>query len=486
MTREAAIDHALVHLASGAFAADLARRVAIPTESPNPDRADELAAYLEREMRPAFEALGFRCERLEEPSAKGPFLLAERIEDPGLVTVLGYGHGDVVRGMEADWSEGLSPWRMTERDGCWYGRGVADNKGQHAIHLAALAAVLKARGRLGFNLRFLVEMGEEMGSPGLKTLCARHREALGADLLLASDGPRLGLDQPTIFLGARGGYSVDLWVDAREGGHHSGNFGGLLANPGLELAHALASIAGPTGQIRIPEWVPPGIPPAVRRALACIEVAQQPGGPALDPWWGEPGLTPAERVYGWSSFEILAYTCGNPASPVNAIPPRAWARGQLRFVVGVDPAAILPALRRHLDRHGFSRVQIAPARGEEVFAATRLDPDSPWVRFAAGSIARTTGAPPAILPNLGGSLPNDVFADTLGLPTIWVPHSYPACRQHAPDEHLPIAIAREGLGIMAGLYWDLGEVGATPLSQGRGAVGEGRTLGGSHRRHPRA
>ncbi len=65
------------------------------------------------------------------------------------------------------------------------------------------------------------------------------------------------------------------------------------------------------------------------------------------------------------------------------------------------------------------------------------------------------GASPAILPNLGGSLPNNIFCDGLGLPTIWIPHSYPGCLQHAPDEHLPIAIAREGLALMAGLYWDL-------------------------------
>jgi hypothetical protein len=92
-------------------------------------------------------------------------------------------------------------------------------------------------------------------------------------------------------------------------------------------------------------------------------------------------------------------------------------------------------------------------------AATRLDPDDPWVRWAADSIAATTGARPAILPNLGGSLPNDCFAQTLGLPTIWVPHSYPACSQHAPDEHLLAALAREGLLIMAGLFWDLGKAG---------------------------
>ena len=75
------------------------------------------------------------------------------------------------------------------------------------------------------------------------------------------------------------------------------------------------------------------------------------------------------------------------------------------------------------------------------------------------SIRTTTGKPPAVLPNLGGSLPNDIFADILGLPTVWVPHSYPSCSQHAPNEHLPVAIAREGLAMMAGLYWDVAESG---------------------------
>jgi len=44
----------------------------------------------------------------------------------------------------------------------------------------------------------------------------------------------------------------------------------------------------------------------------------------------------------------------------------------------------------------------------------------------------------------------------LGLPTVWVPHSYPGCSQHAPNEHLPSALLREALQVMTGLYWDLG------------------------------
>jgi len=100
--------------------------------------------------------------------------------------------------------------------------------------------------------------------------------------------------------------------------------------------------------------------------------------------------------------------------------------------------------------------------------ATRLDPDDPWVGWAMDSIAKTTGKKPALLPNLGGSLPNDVFADLLGLPTLWVPHAHPSCSQHAPNEHLLGSAAREGLRMMAGLFWDLGEQGAAIQARRKG------------------
>jgi acetylornithine deacetylase/succinyl-diaminopimelate desuccinylase-like protein len=460
MTRTQAIAHAEGRFDSGAFKEALARRIALPTESQNPAHAAVLIEYLEREMRPALAAMGFGCRTLTHPKARAPFLYAERIEDAAAPTVLGYGHGDVIRGLESEWQPGLSPWQLSERDGRWYGRGIADNKGQHSVNLQALQSVLATRGRLGFNAKMLIEMGEETGSPGLREVCSEHRDLLQADLLIASDGPRLRAGRPTVFLGSRGSLNFDLSIHARAGGHHSGNWGGLLSNPGIQLAHAIASIVSPTGQIRIPEWVPAALPDSVRRALADCDVDGGPDGPRIDPWWGEPGLSPAERVFGWCSFEVLAFETGNPRTPVNAIPPRAWARCQLRFVVGPDPKQFMPALRRHLDRHGFPFVQIA-ASSDEMFQATRIDPDDPWVQWAVASIARTSAKKPALLPNLGGSLPNDIFTDVLGLRTIWVPHSYAGCSQHAPDEHLPAALLREALAVMTGLYWDLGD-GHTP------------------------
>jgi acetylornithine deacetylase/succinyl-diaminopimelate desuccinylase-like protein len=406
-------------------------------------------------MEPCLKQMGFSVS-IEHLEGAPPFLIAQRFERTDAPTVLGYGHGDVVAGMDNAWEEGVSPWTMTERQGRFYGRGTADNKGQHTINLAAMKAVLETRGSLGFNAKFLVEMGEERGSPGLRQFCEAYREQLNADLLIASDGPRLKDTQPTIFLGSRGSLPFDLTIKAREREYHSGNWGGALSNPGAQLANAIASLIGPTGQIRVADLKPSQLPLSVRQALGDCVLESGDDGPEIDTWWGEPGLTPAERVFGWCSLEVLAFETGNPAAPVNAIPSKAYARLQLRFVDGVEPTQVIPAVRAHLERGGFGMVEVTPVQGD-VYRATRLSPDNPWVDWAVDSILTTTGRKPTVLPNFGGTLPNDCFADILKMPTLWVPHSYPACAQHAPNEHLPLAIAREGLAIMAGLYWDLGE-----------------------------
>jgi len=464
MSRESALASARQAFDGGRLFADLARRVAYRTESQNPARAAELDRYLQEEIGPAFTRMGFAVDVIANPVAGGgPFLLATRDEDPTLPTVLGYGHADVIRGLEPQWRAGLDPWTLTVDGERWYGRGTADNKGQHTVNLLALQTVIATRGRLGFNARYLIETGEEIGSPGLAELCAGHKARLAADLLIASDGPRVAPERPTVFTGSRGAMNVDLVVTLREGAHHSGNWGGLLANPGVILAHALASIIGADGRVSVRELVPESIAPAIREALIdCAPDARE--GPAIDAGWGEPGLSAAEKVYGWSTFEVLAFRTGNPDNPVNAIPATAVAHCQIRYTVDVDPATFVPALRRHLDAHGFDKVAVVPAR-EGSFTATRLDPRHPAAQWAADSIARTTGKKPARLPNIGGSLPNDCFADVLGMPTLWVPHSYAGCSQHAPNEHALAPVLREGLEMMTGLYWDLGET--PPARTGR-------------------
>jgi acetylornithine deacetylase/succinyl-diaminopimelate desuccinylase-like protein len=456
VSRLQALARAAEYFDSGGFRTDLARRVAFRTESQDPEQRGMLARYLTEELLPSAERLGFTGDVIDNPVAgHGPFLIARRVESRDLPTVLTYGHGDVVRGYDAQWRKPLDPWSIVIEGDRWYGRGTADNKGQHTINLGALASVLAVRdGQLGFNVTLLIETGEEVGSPGLHALCAARREELAADVLIASDGPRVSAERPTVFLGSRGSVNFSLALRLREGGHHSGNWGGLLANPAVILAHAIASMVSQRGVVLVEGLLPPPVPDAVRHALADISVGGDVGDPAIDTDWGEPGLTPAERVFGWNTLEVLALKAGNPEHPVNAIPPSAIAHCQLRFVVGTDWMRIGYHLRRHLDARGLTMIEVDVEQGN---AATRLSPDDPWVAWAAASLERTSGKKPALLPNLGGTLPNDAFAEVLGLPTIWIPHSYPACSQHAAGEHLLGSVAREGLQLMAGLFWDLGE-----------------------------
>jgi acetylornithine deacetylase/succinyl-diaminopimelate desuccinylase-like protein len=203
----------------------------------------------------------------------------------------------------------------------------------------------------------------------------------------------------------------------------------------------------------------PALSNAVKDALADVEVDGGQAGQGIDDWWGEPGLTPAERVYASNVFNVLAFTTGTPGRPVNAIPPRAVANCQLRFIAGTDVAALRTTLQRHLDASGLSMVKVmpAPAINDGSFAAARTEPDHPWVLFAAASLQRSANARPAIIPQTGGSICNAVFTDVLGLPTIWIPHSYPSCLQHAPDEHILLGVTRSAAALMAGLFWDIGE-----------------------------
>ncbi|APW40996.1 hypothetical protein RD110_26780 (plasmid) [Rhodoferax koreense] len=129
-TREAAIASAVETYDSGRFLTDLDRRVAYRTESQEPSQAKHLHAYLEKEISPLLHRLGFETKLVPNPSdIDAPVLLASRIEDINLPTVVTYGHGDVVRGYDDQWHKGLEPWKIVVDGDRWYGRGIADNRG---------------------------------------------------------------------------------------------------------------------------------------------------------------------------------------------------------------------------------------------------------------------------------------------------------------------------------------------------------------------
>jgi len=442
----------------GKFFDKLSSLVNIVTDSKNAVSVEDLTSYYTDGLSDILTDLGLQTEIIDNPIKDGPpFLIGKRIESSELKTILLYGHGDTVPLQEGQWFEGIIPNELKIIDKKIYGRGVADNKGQHLINLLALLSVLKIRKKLGFNLKIVFEMGEEIGSPGLFDLCEQCKDYFESDVLIASDGPRVAIDVPTIFLGSRGAINFELEAKYREGSHHSGNWGGVLRDPGVRLSHALSMITDKYGNILIENWKPTSLSAEVRDRLHSLP-ATISETVKIDENWGEPGLSSNEKLFGWNSFSVLALRSGNIDLPVNAIQPSAKALCQLRFVVGTDTNKVISSLRDHLDQNGFNDVKIIIENAIN-FDASRTNLNNIWLEKIENIIEKFHRDKIHVIPNLAGSLPNNCFTDILGIPTIWIPHSYKECSQHAPNEHVPIELLQNSLLLMTDLYWNLGSDG---------------------------
>ena len=451
-----ALENSRHSFTSGEFIAKLSGLVRIVTDSKNSASNEDLICYYSEGLLSILTELGIQTKIIDNYVENAPpFLIGERIESSELKTILLYGHGDTVPLQQGLWYEGLIPNELKIVDKKIYGRGVADNKGQHLVNLLALRSVLKTRKKLGFNLKIIFEMGEEIGSPGLFELCEKYKDYLKSDVLIASDGPRVAIDVPTVFLGSRGAINFELEAKYREGAHHSGNWGGVLRDPGVRLSHALSVIVDTNGKILIDNWKPTSLTAEVRGRLKSL-----PGVISetleIDESWGEPNLSPNEKLFGWNSFSVLALNSGNINVPVNAIQPSAKALCQLRFVVGTDANKVISSLRGHLDKLGFIDIDIITENAIN-FEASRTDLNNIWLEKVEQILEKFHGNKIHVIPNLAGSLPNNCFTDILNIPTIWIPHSYKECSQHAPNEHLPIELLTNALLLMTDLYWNLGK-----------------------------
>ena len=455
---EKALENSNNWFADGEFFDKLSSLVNIVTDSKNAVSVEDLTSYYTDGLSDILTELGLQTEIIDNPIKGGPpFLIGKRIESSELKTILLYGHGDTVPLQEGQWFEEIIPNELKIIDNKIYGRGVADNKGQHLINLLALLSVLKIRKKLGFNLKIIFEMGEEIGSPGLFDLCEHYKDYFESDVLIASDGPRVAVDVPTVFLGSRGAINFELEAKYREGAHHSGNWGGVLRDPGVRLSHALSIITDKYGKILIENWKPTSLSAEVRSRLHSLP-ATISGILEIDENWGEPGLSSNEKLFGWNSFAILALRSGNIDMPVNAIQPSAKALCQLRFVVGTDANKVITSLRDHLDQNGFNDIKIITENAIN-FEASRTNLNNIWLEKVEHILEKFHRGKIHVIPNLAGSLPNNCFTDILGIPTIWIPHSYKECSQHAPNEHVPIELLQNSLLLMTDLYWNLGSDG---------------------------
>ena len=343
-----------------------------------------------------------------------------------------------------------------------YGRSASDDKlGVMAI-IAAVDALKSQRNRPAYNLKIFFEGEEEMGSPNLAALLARHRDTLKSNGWVIFDGPTHPSGAPQVSLGVRGDVNVDVTVHGPVRPLHSGHYGNWVPNPAMALSQLLASMKDATGRVTVAGWYDDVVPltEAERQAIRAVPAADAQLRSELGLGWTEgngSSLLDAIQQPSLNINGIRAADVGDKAR--NVIPTSAAATLDLRLVKGNDSKRQVEKLIRHIQGQGFQVLDREPTMEERLrypkivtviatpgYNAERTALNDPLAQSVAASV-KPFGA--VVLPSLGGSLPLYVFRETLGVSTVTLSLANYDNNQHAEDENLRLGNLWRAIDIAA-------------------------------------
>ncbi|MFN8622375.1 MAG: M20/M25/M40 family metallo-hydrolase [Chloroflexota bacterium] len=375
------------------------------------------------------------------------------------VTLLAYNHYDVQPPDPLDeWTS--PPFEPVVRDGRMIARGVADDKGDLLVRLAAIEALLAVRGELPIRVKILVEGQEEIDGPAIQDWIREHPDKLACDLAFV-EAADLGADgRPGLILGARGMLYVELVVSGPSIDLHS-SLAAATVNPAWRLLRVLASLVDEGGRVRIP-----GFYDRVRSLTARDRelIADLP-----DPttrWPDEFGIpAPADKA---ERDRLIGELVGAPTATIcglssgysgpglkTVLPAKARAKIDFRLVPDQHPSEILALLRVHLAAEGFGDVQVIVHTEDGL--PSRTPSDDPWVERVAAITGEWYGARPAIWPNSPGGVVMEPFVKALGAPTMFGGIRPLGGRYHAPDEYIEVDAFAPAVRFFAHLLERLGE-----------------------------
>ncbi len=386
------------------------------------------------------ERLARYTDRVETLEAGGMPALYAEVPGSGRRKLLLYQHYDVqpVDPIEL-WDS--KPFEPVEKDGRIVARGIADDKADVMARIHAVET-LKQFGDVPVTLRFLVEGEEEIGSKSFEKIAHEHSSKLSADGCLWESGASFDdASRPTLQFGCRGLVYVQLSVRFLAFDQHSG-FASIYPSAAMYLIEALASLRDQDMNVRIDGFYDGMLKPtdADRRMMAKIdpEVEQRKKLVGFDRLVRDPK---PERVIEQLLFtptcNIAGVTTGyqGPGSKT-VLPAEATAKLDFRLIPDQDPAHVLDSLRKHLDSHGFDKVEIVWADAEK---PARSDPESDVAKSVIESVRELHGEP-VLWPFMQATGPMHPVVSDLGIPTVLpVGVGRPDNRIHAPNENIRAA-----------------------------------------------
>jgi acetylornithine deacetylase/succinyl-diaminopimelate desuccinylase-like protein len=397
-----------------------------------------------------------------------PVVLAKNAHQPGLLTVLIYGHYDVQPvDPVALWQSG--PFEPELRDGKIWARGAADNKGQMLAHVLGVEQTLREHGELPVNLIFLFEGEEEIGSPNLGSFLQQHRDELRCDVIAISDTGMVAPGVPTMGYGLRGITCCEAILRGPKGDLHSGLFGGAVANPATAIGRLVASLHEADGRVAIDGFYDDVRPletweremwakvPGVGEA----EFLGATGSPGL---FGEPGYSSAERTWARPTAEVNGIGGGYQGEGSKTVlPAEAMVKLSFRLVPDQAPQDIMAKVTHHLQTHCPPGVTIEVIHGHDG-KPYATDPHSKFGQAAQAALREVFAAEPVLIRE-GGSIPIvQTFREILGADTLLLGLALSDAQVHAPNENFPVAHFEAGIRLNQALLRHLAASDTTPIS----------------------
>ena len=317
------------------FVDDLTSFIGIPSISGNDEYHDDIRKAVDW-LQKRLSNLPF--ERLEVfETTSNPIVYAESVSaTPKMPMVLIYGHYDVQPAIAIDdWK--TDPFNAEIKGDYLYGRGASDMKGQVLAYISAIEAILNT-GPFPINIKLLLEGDEEVDPEPLAEFLRENSELLTCDFSLNCDAMLIGINEPTIVYGLRGGTECTLEIVGPTTDIHGGLNAGVIENPIHVLSRLLAGLVDEAGQVTMPGFYDQvrEMEPEERAELARLPLNDEYykrfcGAPAL---LGDAEFLPVERTGARPAMNVSMFRGG---SEKGSIPSRAIASINFLLVPDQDP-----------------------------------------------------------------------------------------------------------------------------------------------------
>jgi acetylornithine deacetylase/succinyl-diaminopimelate desuccinylase-like protein len=401
-------------------------------------------------------AAGLTGEMIEGEG--NPLVYAEWTGAPGKPTLLMYGHYDVQPPDPLDeWKS--PPFEPEVRGKDIFARGSSDDKGQTYILVKAVEGLLKTRGKLPVNVKFLIEGEEETGGEHIESYVGSKPARLKSDAAVICDTEMFAPEMPTICVGLRGIVYAELHVEGANHDLHSGVYGGAAPNPLQALAEIISALKDRDGHIQIPGFYDRVVPPSAkeREAWARLPFNEREytevemGARELV---GEPAIPLFERLWARPTFEVHGISGGFTGEGAKTvIPARAMAKISTRLVADQNPKEATAQLKEAVAK-ACPRGVTAELKVLHTAPPSLVNPDNRFIHAAADAMSEIFGKPTVYIRS-GGSIPIvAAFEQSLGIPSVMMGFGLPDDNLHAPNEKLHLPNFYRGIEAVA-RYLDL-------------------------------